>query len=54
MRAIGDYARARGIDRLFAIGALRALAVDAFGARASWFADAATLARAVAPSSRAA
>ena len=40
---VGDYARRAGITRLFAMGAAARYAVDAFGARASWYADAATL-----------
>lgn len=40
---IGDYARRAGITRLFAIGAAARHAVDAFGARASWYGDAAAL-----------
>ena len=41
---VGDYARARGITRLFALGAAARPRSDAFGARASWYADAAELA----------
>jgi UDP-N-acetylmuramoyl-tripeptide--D-alanyl-D-alanine ligase len=44
---IGRYARAHGVDRLFATGRLAALAVEAFGAGAQWFADTESLARAV-------
>ena len=44
---IGRFARAHRIDRLFATGKLSALAVEAFGAGAEWFADTETLARAV-------
>ena len=40
---VGDYARRAGITRLFALGAAARHAVDAFGARASWYADAAEL-----------
>ena len=47
---IGDYARRAGITRLFAMGAAARYAVDAFGARASWYADAATLGDALAAS----
>ncbi len=47
---VGDYARRAGITRLFAMGAAARHAVDAFGARASWFADAARLGDAVAES----
>jgi len=42
---IGRYARARGVERLFATGPLSALAVEAFGAGAQWFPDAETLTR---------
>jgi UDP-N-acetylmuramoyl-tripeptide--D-alanyl-D-alanine ligase len=45
---IGDYARRAGITRLFAMGAASRCAVDAFGARASWYADAAALGDALA------
>jgi UDP-N-acetylmuramoyl-tripeptide--D-alanyl-D-alanine ligase len=44
---IGRYARSHHIDRLFATGKLSALAVEAFGAGAEWFADTDALARAV-------
>jgi len=44
---IGRFARSHHIDRLFATGKLSALAVEAFGAGAEWFADTETLARAV-------
>ncbi len=44
---IGRFARERHIDRLFATGKLSALAVEAFGSGAEWFADTETLARAV-------
>ena len=47
---IGDYARRAGITRLFAMGAAARYAADAFGARASWYADAADLANALAAS----
>ncbi len=47
---IGDYARRAGITRLFAMGAAARYAVDAFGARASWYADATTLGDALAAS----
>ena len=47
---IGDYARRAGITRLFAMGAAARFAADAFGARASWYADAADLADALAAS----
>ena len=44
---IGQYARARGVQRLFATGPLSTLAVEAFGAGAEWFAEAEALSRAV-------
>jgi UDP-N-acetylmuramoyl-tripeptide--D-alanyl-D-alanine ligase len=44
---IGRFAREHRVDRLFATGKLAALAVEAFGPGAEWFADAETLARAV-------
>jgi UDP-N-acetylmuramoyl-tripeptide--D-alanyl-D-alanine ligase len=44
---IGRFARNNRIDRLFATGKLSALAVEAFGAGAEWFADTDSLARAV-------
>jgi UDP-N-acetylmuramoyl-tripeptide--D-alanyl-D-alanine ligase len=40
---IGEFARARGVERLYALGALAALAADSFGAGATAFADAAAL-----------
>jgi UDP-N-acetylmuramoyl-tripeptide--D-alanyl-D-alanine ligase len=43
-RQVGVQARAAGIERLFATGTLAKLAVETFGAGASWFPDAATLA----------
>jgi UDP-N-acetylmuramoyl-tripeptide--D-alanyl-D-alanine ligase len=46
-RDVGRFAREHRIDRLFATGKLSALAVEAFGSGGEWFADAATLARAV-------
>jgi len=45
---IGNYARVHGVRRLFATGELSKLAVQSFGAGASWHADAAQLAAAVA------
>jgi UDP-N-acetylmuramoyl-tripeptide--D-alanyl-D-alanine ligase len=45
---IGEFARAHGIERLFATGALTALTVKTFGAGAEWFADAPSLAAALA------
>jgi UDP-N-acetylmuramoyl-tripeptide--D-alanyl-D-alanine ligase len=47
---VGDYARRAGVSRLFAMGAAARHAVDAFGARASWYEDAARLGDAVAAS----
>jgi UDP-N-acetylmuramoyl-tripeptide--D-alanyl-D-alanine ligase len=47
---IGDYARRAGVARLFAMGAAARHAVDAFGARAIWYEDAARLADALAAS----
>jgi UDP-N-acetylmuramoyl-tripeptide--D-alanyl-D-alanine ligase len=44
---IGAYARACGVERLFALGALTPLAVQAFGSGAEWFADADALAHRV-------
>jgi UDP-N-acetylmuramoyl-tripeptide--D-alanyl-D-alanine ligase len=44
---IGEFARAKGVERLFAMGGLAKLAVDSFGAGAQWFADAPALAAAV-------
>jgi UDP-N-acetylmuramoyl-tripeptide--D-alanyl-D-alanine ligase len=44
---IGRYARERGVQRLFATGPLSTLAVESFGAGASWFPDTESLARAV-------
>jgi len=40
---IGEFARAAGIERLYATGALMAGAVTGFGAGAQWFADTAAL-----------
>ena len=37
--AIGEFARAAGIERLYATGPLMAAAVQSFGAGAQWFAD---------------
>jgi UDP-N-acetylmuramoyl-tripeptide--D-alanyl-D-alanine ligase len=36
---IGEFARAQGIERLYATGTLMARAVESFGAGAYWFAD---------------
>ncbi len=41
--AIGEFARAQGVERLYATGALAVRAVDSFGAGAQWFADVAAL-----------
>jgi UDP-N-acetylmuramoyl-tripeptide--D-alanyl-D-alanine ligase len=43
-RQVGVWAKAAGVERLFATGALAKLAVETFGAGASWFADTAALA----------
>jgi len=42
---IGRYARARGVERLFATGRLAGIAVETFGAGARWFPDGESLAR---------
>jgi UDP-N-acetylmuramoyl-tripeptide--D-alanyl-D-alanine ligase len=44
---IGDFARAQGIERLYATGPLMQRAVDSFGAGARWFGSAAELTAAV-------
>jgi UDP-N-acetylmuramoyl-tripeptide--D-alanyl-D-alanine ligase len=44
---IGEFARAHGVERLFAMGGLAKLAVDSFGAEAEWFSDASALASAL-------
>src|SRR5204863_7765871 len=44
---IGRFARVNRVERLFATGKLSALAVEAFGTGAEWFADTEALARAV-------
>jgi UDP-N-acetylmuramoyl-tripeptide--D-alanyl-D-alanine ligase len=44
---VGEFARAQGIERLYATGALMARAVESFGAGAQWFADVAALGTAV-------
>ena len=44
---IGRYAREQGVRRLFATGPLSTLAVESFGAGASWHSDTDALARAV-------
>ncbi len=45
--AIGEFARAHGIERLYATGPLMARAADSFGAGARWFADVPALAAAL-------
>jgi UDP-N-acetylmuramoyl-tripeptide--D-alanyl-D-alanine ligase len=44
---IGEFARAAGIERLYATGELMQRAVESFGAGARWFPDAAALRQAV-------
>lgn len=44
---VGEYARQRGIDRLFATGALTPLAVERFGTGGQWFPDSDALAQAL-------
>ncbi|MEO6184832.1 MAG: cyanophycin synthetase, partial [Steroidobacteraceae bacterium] len=44
---IGTYARARGVQRIFATGPLSTLTVESFGNGASWFSDTDLLSRAV-------
>ena len=46
--AIGEFARAHGVERLYATGSLAARAVDSFGAGAQWYSDAAALTAALA------
>jgi UDP-N-acetylmuramoyl-tripeptide--D-alanyl-D-alanine ligase len=46
--AVGRYARAHGIERVYATGALSAHAVEAFGADGRWFDTQDALARALA------
>ncbi len=41
--SIGEFARAQGIERLYASGALMARAVESFGAGARWYPDTTTL-----------
>jgi UDP-N-acetylmuramoyl-tripeptide--D-alanyl-D-alanine ligase len=41
--AIGEFARAHGVERLYATGSLAARAVDSFGAGAQWYSDPAAL-----------
>jgi len=47
-KEIGEFARAHGVERLYAIGDLAKLAVDSFGAGAQWFANAQELSGALA------
>jgi UDP-N-acetylmuramoyl-tripeptide--D-alanyl-D-alanine ligase len=44
---IGEFARAAGIERLYATGELMQRAVDSFGAGAQWFADTGVLTQAL-------
>ncbi|MGH8150896.1 MAG: UDP-N-acetylmuramoyl-tripeptide--D-alanyl-D-alanine ligase [Steroidobacteraceae bacterium] len=44
---IGEFARERGVERIFATGTLAQLAVESFGAGGEWFADAEALTRAL-------
>ena len=44
---IGEFARAHGIERLYAMGGLAKLTVDSFGAGAHWFPDAQALSSAL-------
>jgi UDP-N-acetylmuramoyl-tripeptide--D-alanyl-D-alanine ligase len=44
---IGEFARAHGVERLFAMGGLAKLVVDSFGKGAEWFPDAQALADAL-------
>jgi UDP-N-acetylmuramoyl-tripeptide--D-alanyl-D-alanine ligase len=46
--SIGEFARAQGIERLYATGELMARAVDSFGAGARWFGDVNALSAALA------
>jgi UDP-N-acetylmuramoyl-tripeptide--D-alanyl-D-alanine ligase len=46
-RQVGEWAKAAGIDRLFATGELAQLAVATFGTGASWFPDIAALSAAL-------
>ena len=45
---IGEFARERGVQRLYATGALMTRAVESFGAGAYWYADVASLTAALA------
>lgn len=44
---IGEFARAHGLERLYATGALASRAVESFGAGGQWFADTASLSAAL-------
>ena len=44
---VGTYARARGIERLYATGPLSVLAVESFGSGAKWFPDSQALGQAL-------
>ena len=44
---VGEFARAKGVERMFAMGGLAKLAVDSFGAGAQWFPDSQALAAAL-------
>jgi UDP-N-acetylmuramoyl-tripeptide--D-alanyl-D-alanine ligase len=48
---IGEYARAHGVEQLFATGQLMQLTVKSFGANGQWFADWETMAKAIAAQS---
>jgi UDP-N-acetylmuramoyl-tripeptide--D-alanyl-D-alanine ligase len=45
--AIGEFARAQGVERLYATGPLMAGAVHSFGAGAQWFTDVPALSHAL-------
>ena len=47
-KEIGEFARAHGVERLYAIGGLAKLAVDSFGTGGQWFAEAKALSSALA------
>jgi UDP-N-acetylmuramoyl-tripeptide--D-alanyl-D-alanine ligase len=47
-KEIGEFARAHGVERLYAIGGLAKLVVDSFGGGAQWFPDAQALSSALA------
>ena len=44
---VGEFARARGVERMFAMGGLAKLAVDSFGSGAQWFPNSQSLAAAL-------